>query len=249
MAAKPGPVALVGSGEFLETMKAVDSALLAGRPKRAIVIPTASALEGDGRSRYWLDLGRRHYEGMGVEAVGLDVRTREDAERVETVASVEGAGIVYLSGGHPGYLVATLQDTPLWAAVVAAWREGAALAGCSAGAMALTAGAPPDIFAKARRSTPSADHWGEGNGLGLLPELTVIPHFDQMERWRPGAVERFAAWQPTGTTLVGIDEETALVGTEGCWLVQGNGSVWILSHGGRTRFRPGAEVPLPAVFR
>ena len=52
---------------------------------------------------------------------------------------------------------------------------------------------------------------GVANGLGLIAGLAVIPHFDQMERWRPGALEWFAAWQPAGTTLVGIDEDTALV--------------------------------------
>ena len=81
MAGEPGPLALVGSGEFLDVMEPVDAGLLEGRPRRAVVIPTAAALEGDDRVAYWLDLGRRHYEGMGVAFVGLDVRSAEDAGR------------------------------------------------------------------------------------------------------------------------------------------------------------------------
>ncbi|HTZ07827.1 MAG TPA: Type 1 glutamine amidotransferase-like domain-containing protein [Acidimicrobiales bacterium] len=236
-------MALVGSGEFLPVMAGVDAALLRGRPPRAVVIPTAAALEGDARVAYWLELGRDHYRAMGVEAVGLDVRTRAQAEDPAVAGAVAGAGLVYLSGGDPHHLAATLGGTALGAAVAAAWRHGAALAGCSAGAMALTAGAPGDLLG------PGPDGPGPDgpapDGLGLVPGLAVIPHFDQMERWRPGVEARFAAWQPPGTALVGIEEDTALVGSGPSWQVQGQGKVWFLGREGHTGFDPGDEVPLP----
>ena len=245
---EPGPVALVGSGEFLDVMVPVDAALLAGRPRRAVVIPTASALEGDERVAYWLDLGRRHYEAMDVEVVPLDVRTRQDADDPALGAAVAGAGLVYLSGGNPAHLSATLRDTALWAAVERAWREGTALGGCSAGAMALSAGAPAELFAA--RDDPAAPaspgRAAAGGGLGVVPGVAVIPHFDQMERWRPGAVDWFQAWQPLGTVLVGIDERTALVQAQGRWHVEGLGSVWVITGEGRTPHGPGSTVPLPA---
>ena len=108
MAGGPGPVALVGSGEFLAVMEPVDAGLLEGRPRRAVVLPTAAAREGDARMSYWLELGRTHYEAMGVEPVLLDVRTREDAEDPATAARIEGVGLVYLSGGDPHHLSETL---------------------------------------------------------------------------------------------------------------------------------------------
>ena len=104
-----GPVALVGSGEFLDVMVPVDAGLLEGRPRRAVIVPTAAALEGEERVAYWLELGRRHYESMGVEPVALDVRTRRDAEDPATAALVEGAGLLYLSGGDPHHLSDTLR--------------------------------------------------------------------------------------------------------------------------------------------
>ncbi|MGA2519810.1 MAG: Type 1 glutamine amidotransferase-like domain-containing protein [Acidimicrobiales bacterium] len=245
-----GPVALVGSGEFLDVMTPVDRALLAGRPRRAVVLPTAAAREGDERMTYWLELGRRHFEAMDVEPVLLDVRTRHQADDPDTAARVEGAGLVYLSGGDPHHLSDTLRHSALLAAIVDAWHAGAALGGCSAGAMALSAGAPDDLVPGGRgprfSAGPDATSAGNGNGLGLVGHLAVIPHFDQMERWRPGATAHFAAWRPTDTTLVGIDESTALVGADGRWEVRGDGAVWVLDPGGRTRFPPGAEVPLPA---
>jgi cyanophycinase len=244
MAGGPGPVALVGSGEFLAAMEPVDAALLEGRPRRAVVIPTAAAREGDARMSYWLELGRAHYQSMGVEPVLLDVRTRPDADDRATAALVEGAGLVYLSGGDPHHLSDTLRDTALWRAIVAAWQEGTALAGCSAGAMALTSGAPDNLLPTGGASRRTPDHPRVANGLGLIGGLAVIPHFDQMERFRPGSLEWFASWQPAGTTLVGIEEETALVGSGGRWLVQGTGAVWVLDAAPRTRFGAGDDVPL-----
>jgi cyanophycinase len=268
-AARPaGPVALAGSGEFLPVMAPVDRALLQGRPPRAAFLPTAAALEGDERVAYWLDLGREHYLGMGIEPVPVDVRTRHDAEDPALAALVDGVGLVYLSGGDPHHLCATLAGTKVWAAVADAWRGGAALAGCSAGAMALTAGAPelpgrlvgpPEL--PGRRSgpperpgrRPAVPSHGAGavvdgrpNGLGVVPGLAVMPHFDMIERWRPGAAARFAAWHPPGTTLVGIEENTALVSAPGGgWRVAGEGAVWVLRGEARTKAVTGDVLDLP----
>ena len=50
-------------------MVPVDAELLAGRPHRAVFLPTAAAEEGRERVRYWIDLGTAHYSAMGVEPV------------------------------------------------------------------------------------------------------------------------------------------------------------------------------------
>ena len=233
----PGPLALVGSGEFLPVMEPVDAGLLRGRPPRAAFLPTAAALEGDARVAYWLDLGRKHYEAMGVEPVPVPVRTRRDAEDEALAGLLEDVGLVYLSGGDPHHLAATLAGTAVWAAVLAAWRAGAALAGCSAGAMALGAGAP------GLRSVVDVEP-GLANGLGVVGAVAVIPHFDKMERWAPDVVERYLAWLPAGTTLLGVDEETALVGDGVSWQVAGEQAVWVLEAGGRTRYGAGEVLAL-----
>jgi cyanophycinase len=237
-----GPVALAGSGEFLPVMEPVDAALLQGRPPRAAFLPTAAALEGDERVAYWLDLGKRHYSGMGIEPVPIDVRDRADAENPALAALLEGVGLVYLSGGDPLHLSATLQATRVWAAVTEAWGQGAALAGCSAGAMALTAGAPEFPG----RSTVIAVTAGQANGLGVVPGLAVMPHFDMIERYRPGSIKRFAEWHPAGTVLVGIEENTVMVSrAEGGWDVHGDGAVWVLHGEERTKATAGDVLDLP----
>jgi len=231
----PGQVTLVGSGEFLEVMVPVDAELLAGRPQRAVFLPTASAEEGPERVRYWIDLATAHYRAMGVEPVPLLVLDRDDAEDPELAAKVAGAGLVYLSGGNPGYLAHTLAGTAVWRAIIEAWRAGAALAGCSAGACALSRIA--DDFRRPGRY--------RGEGLAVVPQLVVIPHFDRFEDWRPGLADQMLAWTPPDAVLVGIDEETALVGEGASFRVRGRKSVWRLERDGtRTQFIPGEQVEL-----
>ena len=241
----PGPVALVGSGEFLDAMVDVDAGLLAGRPAAVAVVPTAAGLEGEDRVGFWLALARRHYEAMGVEAVAVPVLGRAGAEDPAMARLIEGVGLVYLSGGDPHHLVASLAGTPLWRAVVDGWRRGTAVAGCSAGAMALTAGAPADLGPSGVRRQP-ADGAG-GRGLHLVGGLAVIPHFDVLERRRPGVVGWFSSWKGAGTVLVGVEEETALVGGADGWRAAGRGSVWVFGEGEPARYGDGEAVPLPAV--
>lgn len=230
-------MALVGSGEFLEVMVPVDAELLAGRPQRAVFLPTASAEEGPQRVRYWIDLATAHYASMGVEPVPLEVLDREDAERPELASKVAGAGLVYLSGGNPGYLANTLAGTAVWQAILEAWRLGAAIAGCSAGACALSRVA--DDFREPGRYS--------GEALAVVPYLVVLPHFDRFEHWMPGLADRMMARTPPDAVLVGIDEETALVGTGDKFTVRGKKSVWRIDRDGtRLQFRPGERLKLAA---
>jgi cyanophycinase-like exopeptidase len=321
--ASPGPVALVGSGEYLDAMVEVDRALLAERAPRAVFLPTASAEEGEDTVRYWLELGGRHFERLGVEPVPLAVLTREDASREELAALVAGAGLVYLSGGNPGYLASTLRGTVVWAAILAAWHAGAALAGCSAGACALSYAAEDVRAARAERAaggaagrtvaadaaggtagrtvaadaaggtagrTVAADAAGgtagrtvaagaapaaqaapstsglagqhaagaaarssEATGLAVIPDLAVIPHFDRMAQWVPDFVERYLARVPPEVTVVGVDEDTAIVTTEDAgpgvrsFVVAGRQSAWVIDAGGRrTEYPSGSTLSLLA---
>jgi hypothetical protein len=112
-----GPVAFVGSGEYLPVMAAVEAELLRGRPPRDVQIPTAPSLEGDASLDRWVALGREQAARLGVEAVPVVVRDRADADDPAFAARVEGAGLVYLSGGNPPHCAATLRGTRVWDAV------------------------------------------------------------------------------------------------------------------------------------
>jgi cyanophycinase len=230
-----GPIALVGSGEFTPATEDVDRALLDGRAARVVYLPTAAALEGEERVTYWVELGRVHYARLGIDATPVMVLDRRDADRAELAEQVEGAGLVYLSGGNPTFLANTLVGTRVGAAISQAWRQGSAVAGCSAGAIALTE-TVPDIRRRSGRSVP---------GLGLVPRMIVMPHFDQIERWLPGAIQWALEATPPGVHLVGVDEDTAIIGGPLQWRVMGRGHAWVLTMiGEHTSFAAGEVLSL-----
>ena len=208
--------------------------LLDGRMQRAAFLPTAAGPEGDVSVSRWLALGSAHYAAMGVEPVPVRVVDRRDADDPALADLVRSVGLVYLSGGNPGYLADTLRDSVVWRAIVEAWQAGAALGGCSAGAMALTADAP-QVRAGAMSHRP---------GLGLVPHLAVIPHFDRMAAWDPDVDARVAARGRAGTIVVGIDEDTALVGGPLDWTVMGRQHVTVFGPHGATRHEAGARLHL-----
>src|SRR5579863_5257758 len=94
----PGPLALVGSGEYLPQMAEIEGGLLEGRPPRYVQLATASVPDGPPVVERWHNLGRAQAERLGAEAVILDVKDRRDANDASLAAQVEGAGLVYLSG-------------------------------------------------------------------------------------------------------------------------------------------------------
>jgi cyanophycinase-like exopeptidase len=228
-------VALVGSGEYLPVMTEIEGALLAGRAPKYVQLATAAAPEGDESLARWHRLGKEQAERLGVEQVVVDVRTREDAESAELARLVEGAGLIYLSGGNPAYLAETLRQTRVWHAIVAEHEKGAAVAGCSAGAMALSDWAP-------RVRSMRSDH---PTGLRLIPHIRVIPHFDKMLAWVPDMLRNALLGLPEGSVLLGIDEDTALVGGPHEWTVEGRQSVWVLGHGKRVEHKAGSTLTTP----
>lgn len=195
-----GRIALVGSGEYLPVMDEVEEWLLHDRPRRYVQLATAAAPEGDRVLRRWHQLGGAAAERRGAVQVIVDVRDRRDADDPAHADTVAGAGLVYLSGGNPAYLARTLKGTLVWEAILAEWRAGASLAGCSAGAIVL-GGYVPD-FRHPKR--------GGEDGLGVVPDLRVLPHFDRYSRMIPDFAMRPLVSDTA--VVVGIDEDTALLG-------------------------------------
>lgn len=231
----PGPLALVGSGEFLPEMEATDRLLLdaALGDGYALIVPTASALE-PGMPEEWADRGIRHFrDRLGIEAQAALILDRDQANG-QFVPRAEAARLIYFSGGNPRYLVDTMAGTAFWRAVEARWRAGAALAGCSAGAMMLGA-VIQNIVGKPGDTVPA---------LGIVPGICVIPHFDRIERFRPGALAAVREQRRPGIVLLGIDELTAALCIDGDWRVSGNGTVLVVTDVGEMTCKAGEKLPL-----
>ncbi len=229
----PGPVALVGAGEFLPTMSALDASLLATtgvtRP-RVVILPTASYPDGEVVFQRWAAMGVSHFTALGAEVEPVLVRDRSGADDPAAAQALGEADLIYLSGGKPGYLIAALAGTAVGDGLVAAHERGAVLAGCSAGAMAL-ADASFDFRV---RLVPFPLRWR--SGLGFAGGVTVVPHYDA---W-PEPFSALIAFQaPRGAVVLGIDEDTAVVGHDGGWQVHGESRVTVWRGRRRERFRAG----------
>jgi len=182
----PGPIALVGSGEYLPEMADLEASLIAGRAARYVQLATAAVQDGPSVVDHWHQLGIKQAERLGVEPVIVPVNDHEDANNPDFADLIRGAGLIYLSGGDPNYLAETLRDSLVWSTIEATWREGAALAGCSAGAMALGAWIPSLRHPKK----------GSTEGLGLLQHLGVVPHFDAFAARVPDLLTRCPTRRP-----------------------------------------------------
>jgi cyanophycinase len=216
--------ALLGSGEFDPWSASVDRWLV-GRPASpggpVLIFPTASAAEGDDVFDMWASKGLAHYRGLGLDAHVVPLKTREDALDPGVVADVAGASAVYFSGGNPAYLAATLQRTPVWEAILAAMDGGTAYAGCSAGVACLGDIAPDS-------SRQELDRELFRDGLRLFPGTWFGPHWDALDGFAPGLTDFIVSEVPEGARLIGIDENTAMVGDGVTWETAGVGAVHVM---------------------
>ena len=224
-----GPVALVGSGEYLEVMLEIERTLLQGRPQRYVQIPTAAMHEGPQTVKHWIDLGTAQADRLQVECVALPIANTREANDVENVKKLSGAGLIYFSGGRPSALMEVLKGSLVFDAIMQAWQNGAALAGCSAGAMALCDWIPG-----------IGRMWSHSMaGFNVVPGIGVLPHFDRIAGRIPDILREFAIPHPNDISLIGIDEETALIYDGSNWNVHGTGSVWLLNEHSKVGFAAG----------
>ena len=237
-----GSLALVGSGEYLPAMAEFEKSLVQDGVKndkeaRYLQIPTAASRESADRLSYWKELGLRQAQDIGVQETYLPIYTREDAFNQKYVDQVANSALMYMSGGDPHHLAEVLIDTPLWSAIIENWKTGASLAGCSAGAMVLSAHIPNFRLLK---KTPTA-------GLNLLPEVRVIPHFNKFFKWIPESAAKVLLHVPDNSILIGVDELTAIVKRSGenDWLVVGQAKVHVLKGMPDQQLHDGERIKLP----
>ncbi len=149
--------------------------------------------------------------------VGGDVLSDELATLLEAddALTLQGSGAVTIAKG--------LRDSTKWAAIESDWRDGATLIAFGDAAAALC-GYIPDLRNPAN---------GGAAGLGVIPALRVLPYFDTRSRMIPDFA--LAPLVAPGTTVVGIDDEAALVaeppepgelwqfrsrGRQSCWRIE-----------------------------
>jgi cyanophycinase-like exopeptidase len=239
-----GSLALIGSGEYLPAMAQFEKSLMDdgiknGKRPIYVQIPTAAGKESADRLEYWKQLGKSQADRLGVDSIFLPIFTRDDANNPEYATLIHNSALIYMSGGDPHYLAETLMDTPLWSAIEQNWRTGTSLAGCSAGAMVLSAHIPNFRMLK---KSPTA-------GLNLLPEIRVIPHFNKFFKWIPESAAKVLLHVPDDSILIGVDEMTAIVKRSGDehWVVVGDAKVHVLKGMPDQQLVDGDEIKLTLI--
>ncbi len=213
-----GPIVLEGGAEFGGGMAEPDLRALdlAGGPQvRLSIIPAAAA--PDNNHHRAGQNGVRWFKKLGATQVtALPLIDQVSANNQELAEVLGRSRLIYLLGGFPHYLAQTLADSLCWKAILAAHREGAVIAGSSAGAMVLCD----------RYYDPAAKSIRKG--LKLLPGTCVLPHHNTFGKTR--AIQ--LAQENPEIIFIGIDEETGMIndGPRGEWQIYGKGSVTLYSR-------------------
>jgi cyanophycinase len=228
----PGLFALVGGDEFHPGNEPQDELLAAsarGRGKAYIVATAAARSHPEAAVRH----AAKWFRQFDLDVTELRAYTKAEALVPATAEAASAASFIYITGGDPGLVATVLRGTPVGDAIVAAWRNGAVLAGSSAGAMVLCE------HVLVRRQFPGSADRRPVAGLAVVPNAAVLPHHDTFGgRWFPSA----RAALPDAI-LIGVDERTCALWDAGTWRCMGAGGITVY-HGAdtRDRFLSGSEV-------
>jgi len=212
VAESPGLLALVGGDEFHPGNEDQDRMLAtAAKPGPAFVVPTAAGRQGPEEA---VAHATDWFRQFGLSLEELPVLKRADANSKEIAARARTGGFFYLVGGDPGLVVQVLHGSRVWSAMFDAWRDGASLAGSSAGAMALAG------HTLIRATWPNRFNRRPLEALGVVPDTAVLPHYETFgHRWIESARRELP-----DVTLLGIDERSAVVWNGDGWRAAGPAS-------------------------
>jgi len=227
-----GYLLLEGGAEFGGRMRDPDLKaieLAGGFDVPIRIIPTAAA--PDNNHQRAGNNGVRWFQGLGAKDVtSLPLIDKASANNAEIANSLREAKLIYLLGGFTHYLGQTLKDSLAWDAVIDAYRNGAVIAGSSAGAMVMC-----EFY-----FDPSASEIV--NGLKLVLNSLVLPHHNTFgKNWAPKLLKKIP-----NVTLIGIDEHTGMIndGKNRTWNVYGAGEVTLYRNGAVETYSAGKTFSL-----
>lgn len=219
---------------------------LAGGPGRAriAVLPMASAEAATGGEEKAEQLRE-----LGAQVIVLNV-SHDQAQTDSVARLLDGITGVWFNGGDQARLTAALRGTRTLDAIRARYRDGAVLAGTSAGAAIMSDSMLTGD--QVRAGEDSSGYFGDDYpriarqsivvtaGLGFLHDAIVDQHF--IRRERHNRLLSVVLERPS-LLGVGIDEGTALrVDPDGRWAVEGASAVIIYDARKATVTTAGAPV-------
>ena len=200
-----------GRGETeLYTLEFIEDGILARvvaecsvKDPKIVIIPTASSIPVEVGENY-----RKAFTKLGCTDIHiLDIRSKEDSEKLESVQLIRSANCIMFSGGDQSKIAGKIGNTIIHEIIRDRYHNetGFVIAGTSAGAMAMSeemiaGGSSTEAFVKGAVKM--------NRGLGLIPELIIDTHFIQRGRFgrQSEAVARFPE-----LLGIGLAEDTGLV--------------------------------------
>jgi cyanophycinase-like exopeptidase len=91
----------------------------------------------------------------------------------------------------------------------------------------------------------SPELWADG--LRLFPRTWFGPHWNMLDHYIPGLVAHIAATVPSEDLLIGVDEQTGLVGDGERWQVIGESAAHVRDGDGWAHYSGGESVMVNAL--
>lgn len=187
------------TGDCLILRKFIEMA--GGRDSRIVIIATATGQPRTVGNEY-----RELFSSLGAADVHImAVANRETANRKEQAEVIKSASGIFFTGGDQLRLTSILGGSAVDAALRAVFKQGAIIAGTSAGASVMS---ETMIVGGHSNDSPKKSSLSMAHGMGFLSEGVVDQHFAQR-----GRINRLlaAVAQNPHVLGIGIDEDTALV--------------------------------------
>ncbi|MDQ3805640.1 MAG: cyanophycinase [Acidobacteriota bacterium] len=172
---------------------------------------------------------RAAFRRLGLDDVQVvDVSTRADAAKPESLAAVENATGLFFTGGDQLHITSLLGGSQMQKLIFRRHERGLVVGGTSAGAAMMSNSM---LIGGESGENPKLGGVEIGPGMDLLVGAIIDTHFSQ--RGRFGRLLTAVAHYPQDLGL-GIDEETAMVVNKTEFEVLGRGAVTVIDAGAMT---------------
>ncbi|WP_373651452.1 MULTISPECIES: cyanophycinase [unclassified Schlesneria] len=189
-----GTLVVIGGGFTTAEIREKTLELAGGEEARVAIIADANPENGPDSVELWQETNAQQVDL-------IDSRKPALARRI-----LNNADLIWIPGGLQGVFMNSLQGTGLKEVVQRRYREGAVVAGTSAGAAVMSKvmiGGRSDLDSLKVGTAPYLM-----NGLGLWPDVIIDQHFLQKGRFNRLALATIDHPDLLG---IGIDEETAAI--------------------------------------
>jgi len=224
---KPGRLIIIGGGERKDEERTILKEVARQADGGKLVVVTVATEEPE---ETWEDY-RKIFQELGVKKLErLDVRIREEATSPERYKLLDGAKVVFFTGGDQLKITSQLGDSAVYQNVQKIYEEGGTIAGTSAGASVMSE--TMLVSGDAEQSHQIGKMIAMAPGFGLIRNVVVDQHFAQ--RGRLSRLLGAIAQNPRHLGM-GIDENTAVIvhGEESLEVI-GKGAVYVLDGSGST---------------